>query len=116
MESISGPIDSSKSQGVSLREGGLPWIEKYRPNNLDELIDEGNKVGILRGLLKKGELPHMLFYGPPGTGKTSLILACVKEYYGENFIFISQYIFQIQLNMNFKKNTENFHGEKIAII
>jgi replication factor C subunit 3/5 len=63
----------------------LPWIEKYRPSNLSEIIDEGNKVDILRGLIEKDELPHLLFYGPPGTGKTSLILACAREYYGSNF-------------------------------
>ena len=63
----------------------LPWIEKYRPNKLDEIIDEGDKVPILKGLIERDELPHLLFYGPPGTGKTSLILASAREYYGENF-------------------------------
>lgn len=63
----------------------LPWIEKYRPNGLSEVIDEGDKVNIIRGLVLKDELPHLLFYGPPGTGKTSLGLACARDYYGDNF-------------------------------
>lgn len=63
----------------------LPWTEKYRPDKLSDIIDEGNKVSIIRGLINKDEIPNMLFYGPPGTGKTSLILACVKEYYGNNY-------------------------------
>ena len=82
----------SMSQGSLLvaksdqqKNSNLPWIEKYRPNRLSEIIDEGNKVDILRGLVEKDELPHLLFYGPPGTGKTSLILACAREYYGSNF-------------------------------
>lgn len=74
------------------QHNNLPWIEKYRPNNLSEIIDEGNKVGILRGLIEKDELPHLLFYGPPGTGKTSLILACAREYYGENF---RRYVYEL---------------------
>jgi len=63
----------------------LPWIEKYRPNNLDEVIDEGDKVSLLKGLIERGELPHLLFYGPPGTGKTSLILALARQVYGDSF-------------------------------
>lgn len=66
-------------------KSNLPWIEKYRPNCLDDVIDEGNKITILKGLIEKDELPHLLFYGPPGTGKTSLILACARDYFGENF-------------------------------
>ncbi len=63
----------------------LPWIEKYRPNNLDEIIDHKLKIETLRNLIKKNELPHLLFYGPSGTGKTSLILACAKEFYGDQY-------------------------------
>jgi len=73
------------SENTAVADGNLPWIEKYRPNKLSEIIDEGNKVDIMRGLVEKDELPHLLFYGPPGTGKTSLILACAREYYGSNF-------------------------------
>lgn len=62
-----------------------PWIEKFRPSTLDDIIDEGNKTVILKGLIEKGELPHLLFYGPPGTGKTSLILALARQVYGDNF-------------------------------
>ena len=70
----------------------LPWIEKYRPIHLDDMIDEGNKINILRGLIRNNELTHLMFYGPPGTGKTSLILACCREYYGDNF---RQYVLEL---------------------
>jgi len=59
----------------------LPWVEKYRPSALDELISHEDIIKTIRTFIKKDKLPHLLFYGPPGTGKTSTILACAKEMY-----------------------------------
>jgi len=59
----------------------LPWVEKYRPNALDELISHEDIISTIRTFIKQDKLPHLLFYGPPGTGKTSTILACAKEIY-----------------------------------
>ena len=56
----------------------LPWVEKYRPNALDELISHEDIINTIRTFIKNDKLPHLLFYGPPGTGKTSTILACAK--------------------------------------
>ena len=60
----------------------LPWIEKYRPNTLGEMISHENITGTLQKFISNKFLPHLLFYGPPGTGKTSTIMACAKEIYG----------------------------------
>lgn len=59
-----------------------PWVEKYRPKNLDEVASQEHTVKILKKTLESANLPHMLFYGPPGTGKTSTILALAKQLYG----------------------------------
>jgi len=59
----------------------LPWVEKYRPNALQELISHEDIISTIRTFIKQDKLPHLLFYGPPGTGKTSTILACAKELY-----------------------------------
>jgi replication factor C subunit 3/5 len=63
----------------------LPWIEKYRPKYLDDMIDHEEKINTLKKLIHNNELPHLLFYGPPGTGKTSLILASARELYGDDY-------------------------------
>jgi replication factor C subunit 3/5 len=47
------------------------WVEKYRPNNLDELIAHEQIISTIKQLLSANKLPHLLLYGPPGTGKTS---------------------------------------------
>lgn len=62
----------------------LPWIEKYRPQSLDDLISQEHIVETVRKFIAKSSLPHLLFYGPPGTGKTSAILACAREIYGDS--------------------------------
>ena len=63
----------------------LPWIEKYRPTSLDEVIDNHQNVATLQRMLEQGSLLHLLFYGPPGTGKTSTILALARQLYGPQY-------------------------------
>ncbi|SCU86864.1 LADA_0E00716g1_1 [Lachancea dasiensis] len=63
----------------------LPWIEKYRPETLDDVYGQSEIVGTVRKFVKDGRLPHLLFYGPPGTGKTSMIVALAREIYGKNY-------------------------------
>jgi replication factor C subunit 2/4 len=59
-----------------------PWVDKYRPSSLDEVIYQDEVIKMLKKTLKTGNLQHLLFYGPPGTGKTSTILAMAIELFG----------------------------------
>ncbi|XP_050535249.1 replication factor C subunit 5 [Daktulosphaira vitifoliae] len=59
----------------------LPWVEKYRPSKLEDLISHEDIIKTIGRYIKEDQLPHLLFYGPPGTGKTSTILACAKQLY-----------------------------------
>ena len=60
----------------------LPWVEKYRPTKIDEIISHDQNIKAIKKMLIGNSLPHLLFHGMPGTGKTSLILAIANELYG----------------------------------
>lgn len=49
------------------------WVEKYRPNDFDNYVWRDDKQREqMEELVKKGNLPHLLFSGSPGIGKTTL--------------------------------------------
>lgn len=64
----------------------IPWVEKYRPENLDDIIEHYEIVSILKNSIKTGKFLHLLLYGPPGTGKTSTIHAVTHELFGPKVI------------------------------
>lgn len=63
------------------KQRNLPWVEKYRPNSLEDLISHKDIITTIKRFVAEDRLPHLLFYGPPGTGKTSTILALAKQIY-----------------------------------
>lgn len=61
------------------------WVEKYRPQKLDDITAQTDVLKALRQTIKTKNLPHLIFYGPSGCGKTSTILALSKELFGDKF-------------------------------
>ncbi|KAH6759205.1 replication factor C subunit 3 [Perilla frutescens var. frutescens] len=59
-----------------------PWVEKYRPQSLDDVAAHRDIVETIDRLASGNRLPHLLLYGPPGTGKTSTVLAMARKLYG----------------------------------
>jgi replication factor C small subunit len=66
------------------------WVEKYRPDKLDDIIGQDVIIKRLKYYVISKNLPNLLFSGPPGCGKTASAISLVKELYGDmwgyNFI------------------------------
>ncbi len=55
------------------------WVEKYRPQTIDECVLTKDLKDTFNGIVKSGELHNMLLSGTAGTGKTTVAKALCNE-------------------------------------
>ncbi|TYZ60788.1 hypothetical protein PybrP1_002248 [[Pythium] brassicae (nom. inval.)] len=59
-----------------------PWVEKFRPHTLSDVVGNADTIECLRAMAKDGNMTNLIISGPPGTGKTTSILCLARELLG----------------------------------
>lgn len=64
---------------------GVPWVEKYRPTSLDDIVGNVETVERLKIIARDGNLPNLIIAGPPGCGKTTSVLCLAHGMLGDDY-------------------------------
>ena len=65
---------------MKINENEFVWVEKYRPQTIDDIILPEAYKDIFRGYITNNEIPNLLLTSNnPGLGKTSIAKILVKE-------------------------------------
>ena len=63
------------------------WVEKYRPNKIEDIILPPELLKQFQSMIDKGEVPNLLFCGGPGSGKSTTAKALLEQL-GCDYLFI----------------------------
>ncbi|KAH9178736.1 P-loop containing nucleoside triphosphate hydrolase protein [Lactarius sanguifluus] len=63
----------------------LPWVEKYRPHVLDDIVGNSDTISRLKVIAKDGNVPHLIISGMPGIGKTTSIHCLAHQLLGDAY-------------------------------
>lgn len=63
----------------------LPWVEKYRPKVLKDVVGNKDTIERLQVIAEDGNMPHLIISGLPGIGKTTSIHCLARELLGDSY-------------------------------
>lgn len=75
----------------------IPFIEKYRPKKIEDIILPIQIYNKIINLIETDTLPNLIINGLPGTGKTSTILCIAKKILGKEY---KEYILELNASNN----------------
>lgn len=83
------PEDNKENSALKGKSGNgsyqVPWVEKYRPRTLDDVVGNEETVSRLQAIARTGNLPNLILAGPPGTGKTTSVHALARQLLGSSY-------------------------------
>lgn len=72
-------------QKIDTKRIYLPWVEKYRPNKIDNIILDDITKTKIENFISKNEISNMIMTGHPGTGKTSTIKCLARDIFKSDY-------------------------------
>ncbi|CEI89119.1 Putative P-loop containing nucleoside triphosphate hydrolase protein [Rhizopus microsporus] len=63
----------------------LPWVEKYRPIYLKDIVGNEDVIARLMTIAKDGNMPNLILTGMPGIGKTTSISCLAHDMLGASY-------------------------------
>jgi DNA polymerase III delta prime subunit len=73
---------------MDVRENSFLWVEKYRPQKIDDCVLSDSLKKTFKDYAAQGELPNLMLCGTAGTGKTTVAKALCNEI-GAEYIMIN---------------------------
>jgi replication factor C subunit 2/4 len=64
-DGISTAASATATSSSSTLSSNIPWIEKYRPRILDDVIGNEETIARLNVIAKEGNMPNIILSGPP---------------------------------------------------
>ena len=90
-------------------------VEKYRPTNLDEVINQKLVVKKIKNMLDRGLYNNLLFVGPAGIGKTSIAQCIAREFYKQNWRDTVSGYFSDRSGGNWEELFRNYNGRDLTV-
>ena len=65
------PVKKKKGKTKNLvkESNKIPWVEKYRPRNVNDIIANDFLKVKIQQIIKNKSMPNLIITGSPGTGK-----------------------------------------------
>jgi DNA polymerase III delta prime subunit len=73
---------------IDSRDDQFLWVEKYRPQKIDDCVLPESLKDTFKQYIAQGELPHFLLSGTAGVGKTTVAKALCNEI-GAEYIMVN---------------------------
>lgn len=98
----------------------LPWVEKYRPRTLADVVGNQDTIARLRIIAAEGNIPNLILSGPPGIGKTTSILCLAGEHLEQNASFMKEAVLELNASDDrgidvVRKTIKSFAQKKVSL-